>query len=240
MQGIDGLLGIMSGTNDYEKLQLSKQDLRYLYGQILSNATSKLDLHLPTSNNDPLKTKVANLLDEFTLDAFDMAKQAIMIDGYDVSRIKNTQPISDLLSLKSREKIEPFDFELNAQLRDVLEHVEQETIQVTKLRRDLPGKAKESYNSLISNTDNEVSVILAGLESESQQELQDDEDEQNSNVLTLIPRIDSIVDDYQEALLRLNHLKKSIPEQKSELDRLDETILHLESAYMRQQSESGV
>ena len=51
----------MSGNNDYEKLQLSKQDLRYLYGQILNSTTSKLDLHLPTSNNDPLKTKVANV-----------------------------------------------------------------------------------------------------------------------------------------------------------------------------------
>ena len=75
----------MSGNNDYEKLQLSKQDLRYLYGQILNNTTSKLDLHLPTSNNDPLKTKVANLLDDFIIDAFEMAKQSIMIDGYDMS-----------------------------------------------------------------------------------------------------------------------------------------------------------
>ncbi|CUM50187.1 unnamed protein product [Debaryomyces tyrocola] len=229
----------MSGNNDYEKLQLSKQDLRYLYGQILNNTTSKLDLHLPTSNNDPLKTKVANLLDDFILDAFEMAKQSIMIDGYDMSGRKNPKPISELLSLKSKEKIEPFDFELNAQLRDVLEHVEQETIQVSKLRRDLPSRARETYDSLISDTDKDVSTILAELDSELQQELHNDDDEPGKDD-SLIPRIDSIVEDYQQAFLILNNLKRKIPEQKSELDKLDETIQLLETAYRRQQSESGL
>lgn len=232
----------MSGNNDYEKLQLSKQDLRYLYGQILNNTTSKLDLHLPTSNNDPLKTKVANLLDDFILDAFEMAKQSIMIDGYDMSGRKNPKPISELLSLKSKEKIEPFDFELNAQLRDVLEHVEQETIQVSKLRRDLPSRARETYDNLISNTDKDVSTILAELDSELQQELHndDDDDDEPGKDDSLIPRIDSIVEDYQQAFLILNNLKRKIPEQKSELDKLDETIQLLETAYKRQQSESGL
>lgn len=231
----------MSGNNDYEKLQLSKQDLRYLYGQILNNTTSKLDLHLPTSNNDPLKTKVANLLDDFILDAFEMAKQSIMIDGYDMSGRKNPKPISELLSLKSKEKIEPFDFELNAQLRDVLEHVEQETLQVSKLRRELPSRARETYDDLISNTDKDVSTILAELDSELQQELHnDDDDETGKDDLSLMPRIDSIVEDYQQAFLILNNLKRKIPEQKSELDKLDETIQLLETAYRRQQSESGL
>lgn len=231
----------MSGNNDYEKLQLSKQDLRYLYGQILNNTTSKLDLHLPTSNNDPLKTKVANLLDDFILDAFEMAKQSIMIDGYDMSGRKNPKPISELLSLKSKEKIEPFDFELNAQLRDVLEHVEQETLQVSKLRRELPSRARETYDNLISNTDKDVSTILAELDSELQQELHnDDDDETGKDDLSLVPRIDSIVEDYQQAFLILNNLKRKIPEQKSELDKLDETIQLLETAYRRQQSESGL
>lgn len=231
----------MSGNNDYEKLQLSKQDLRYLYGQILNNTTSKLDLHLPTSNNDPLKTKVANLLDDFIIDAFEMAKQSIMIDGYDMSGRKNPKPISELLSLKSKEKIEPFDFELNAQLRDVLEHVEQETIQVSKLRRELPSRARETYDNLISDTDKDVSTILAELDSELQQELHnDDDDETGKDDLSLMPRIDSIVEDYQQAFLILNNLKRKIPEQKSELDKLDETIQLLETAYRRQQSESGL
>lgn len=231
----------MSGNNYYEKLQLSKQDLRYLYGQILNNTTSKLDLHLPTSNNDPLKTKVANLLDDFIIDAFEMAKQSIMIDGYDMSGRKNPKPISELLSLKSKEKIEPFDFELNAQLRDVLEHVEQETIQVSKLRRELPSRARETYDNLISNTDKDVSTILAELDSELQQELHnDDDDETGKDDLSLMPRIDSIVEDYQQAFLILNNLKRKIPEQKSELDKLDETIQLLETAYRRQQSESGL
>ena len=55
-----------------------------------------------------------------------------------------------------------------------------------------------------------------------------------------MPRIDSIVEDYQQAFLILNNLKRKIPEQKSELDKLDGTIQLLETAYRRQQSESGL
>lgn len=229
----------MSGNNDYEKLNLSKQDFKYLYSQIYNSMTSKLDLHLPTSNNDPLKTKVANSLDDFILDAFEMAKQAIVIDGHDMSGRTNMQHISDLLSLQSKEKIEPFDFKLNAELREVLEQVEQETIQVSKLRKDLPSKARDIYTDLISNTDNEVSTILADLDSAAQKEAQDDEAEHETEDQALIPRIDTITEDYQDALLILNGLKKSVPEQKAELGKLDETIELLEAAYRRQLEEAN-
>lgn len=233
----DSSKGSMSHNGDYEKLQLSKQDLRYIYGQILNNTTSKLDLHLPTSNNDPLKTKVAHLLDDFILDAFEMAKQAIIIDGYDLSGRKDTQPISELLSLKSREKIETFDFELNAKLRDVLENVEKETIQVTKLRRDLPHRARDTYDKLISTTDADVSTILAQMVSPAQELDADNEDMDDSAV---IPRLDEIVDDFEATLMRMSDLKKNIPEQKAEMDKLDETIELLETAYRRQEDEAGI
>ncbi|ODV80751.1 Mis14-domain-containing protein [Suhomyces tanzawaensis NRRL Y-17324] len=207
---------------DYEKIALSKQDLRHVYSQVLQLTTAKLDLHLPTSDNDPLKNKVAGVLDEFLLGAFELAKSGLVVDGHAI----DDGSIHELLSLKRKETVEPFDLAINTRLREVLLQVEQETIELTKLRRELPAKARGAYQELVRRTDGELSSILAGLEAE------EDEDFEVS-----VPNIGEISSEYEKHVLMLNDLKKTIPERKAELDRYDETLRFLEEAYRRQEAE---
>ncbi|KAK6199263.1 kinetochore protein Mis14 like-domain-containing protein [Scheffersomyces amazonensis] len=223
----------MNGTTDYEKIAISKQDLKYVYNQILNKTTSKLDLHLPTSNNDPLKAKVGNLLDEFLLEAFELAKSAFIIDGKDIDA-GDQLSISEILSLRAKETVEPFDLNINSRLREILLQVEQETVELTKLRRELPFKAKESYDNLVSSTDKEVSTILELLEQQEKEEEEKDDILMNEDE---IPNFSSLLQDYERHILTLNDLKKSIPLRKAELDRFDETIQFLETAYKKQQIE---
>ncbi|ABN65017.2 predicted protein [Scheffersomyces stipitis CBS 6054] len=218
-------------STDYEKLNLSKQELKYVYSQIASKTTSKLDLHLPTSNNDPLKIKVASVLEEFLLGAFDMAKSGFVVDGNDMGTSKTA--MSDILSLKARETVEPFDLETNARLRDILLKVEQETIEVTTLRRELPARAKQMYLELVSNTDKEVSAILEDLEKAAHTE----EEASTAELERILPHIDEFVKDYESHIHILNELKRAIPSRKAELDSLTETIDFLEKAYSQQQKE---
>lgn len=222
----------MSTNHEYEKIQLTKDDIKYLYGQIYSNITSKLDLHLPTSNNDPLKTRVATLLEEFLLDTFEMARSSVIIDGHDSSSMDNLQPISELLSFKPREMIEPFDFELNRSLRSVLQRFEEETVEVSSLRREMPHNAKLLYQNIISNTDKEVSEVLASIDQDVEK-LQEELSALDKDV-PLQEAMNQLVEDYQTSIIRLSLLKKSIPEQKAELDKLNEALKFLEHAYNRQ------
>lgn len=222
----------MSGNNEFEKLQLTKQDLSHIYGKILKTTTAKLDLHLPTSDKDPLKRKVADLLDDFILKSFDMAKDSMIIDGRDMSSRGTGVPISEILSVQSREKIEPFDFELNGQLRKLLEKVEEETIRVTSLRRELPLRARDLYNSLVSETDNEVTAYLNDLEAHNGNPQEDLDTTPDIDVS--IPSLESIKGEFAEAVLELSSLKKTLPQQKAILDELDETIKFLETAYEKQ------
>ncbi|KAK6462505.1 kinetochore protein Mis14 like-domain-containing protein [Scheffersomyces coipomensis] len=219
----------MNSTNDYEKIPISKQDLKYVYNQIHNNITSKLDLHLPTLNNDPLKSKVASALDEFLMEAFDLAKSAFIIDGQNIESNENIA-ISDLLALKAKETVEPFDLNINSRLRDVLLQVEQETVELTRLRRELPYQAQQTYENLVTLTDREVSRMLETLEEVETKE----QDETEGNV---IPNFSDILEDYETHILTLNELKKVIPLRKAELDKFDETIQFLETAYKKQQTE---
>lgn len=118
----------------HQKLQLTKQDLKYVYNQILNEIIGKLNLHLPTSDNDPMKNKVTNMLHDYLKEVFEMAKHGMVVDGVDMGSSKATG-IADLLSLKPKERTEPFDFELNSQLREILQDIEHETIEVTNLRK---------------------------------------------------------------------------------------------------------
>ncbi|KAK6454284.1 kinetochore protein Mis14 like-domain-containing protein [Scheffersomyces xylosifermentans] len=224
----------MNNNSDYERIKLSKQELKYIYTQILNETTEKLNLHLPASNGDPLKSKVATVLDEFLLGAFDLAKSAFVIDGIDMGADEHAEtPINDILSPQTREVVEPFDSGVNKRLRDVLLNVEQETVQLTKLRRELPVRAKQAYLDLVSRTDKEVSTILEELERLANAEQgQEDEDTEKA-----IANIEDISQDYESHILILNELKRTIPVRRAELDSINETIQFLEKAYNHQQKE---
>lgn len=213
--------------DDYEKITLSKQDLRYIYGQILNQTTSKLDLHLPSLRSDPLKNKVANVLDEFLMETFDLAKSSLVIDGQDITYEGTHQDIKDLLTLKPREKVEPFDLAINSKLRDILLQVEEETTALTRLRRELPIRVKDAYQNLVKKTDSEISTLLAEL---------DEQNVTSDPEVTIPDNMDEIANEYEKHILILNDLNKTIPARKAELNRYDDTILFLEVAHQQQSS----
>lgn len=213
-------------TNDYETIQLTKQDLRYLHGQIYQNIASKLDLHLPTSPNDPLKSNVAAALDDFLLDVFEMALDALVVDGSAImppagGAESRRDAVAALLALDSSEqKTEPFDFELNAELRKVIQQVEEETVEVTRYRRELPQESRNAYEELVGKTDGEVTELLRQI----------DHTEAAPVVLgELNPERAQLIErDYYESLQRLVKLNQVLPEQRADISRLAETILFLE------------
>lgn len=235
----------MNNTNDYEKLQLSKQDLKFLYSQIYSKLSYRLNLHLPTSNNDPLKENVVNILEKYMLEVFDMAQNALIVDGEElllgenvdesVSATKLRQSkLAEILQINSgtksvsQDEVEPFDQEKNLELREILQNIEQETIKVTALRRELPKQAKLVYNELVRRTDSEVTSILEELDGADETNANESKAEDISTSGIDPTRLASIQNDYEEALTRLVELKNVLPGQRAEIDRLDETITFLE------------
>lgn len=213
-------------TNDYETIQLTKQDLRYLHGQIYQNTASKLDLHLPTSPNDPLKSNVAAALDDFLLDVFEMALDALVVDGSAIEppaggAESRRDAVAALLALDSSEqKTEPFDFELNAELREVIQQVEEETVEVTRYRRELPQDSRNAYEELVGKTDKEVTELLRQIDhAEAAPVVSGELDPE---------RVQVIERDYYESLQRLVRLNQVLPEQRADISRLAETILFLE------------
>lgn len=219
-------------ANDYEKIVLSKQDLKFVYTQILNKITSKLDLHLPMSDSDPLKNKVASALHEFLIGGFELAKSALIVDGNeDFLEDKSLLSISDILSLKPKETVEPFDLKINSNLREIVLNVEKETVNLTKLRRDLPLKTNEIYELVFMKIKEDVNKVIADIDSECN-EIYDSLPSHNN-----IPNLNLIIQDYDLYLSCIDELMKTIPNQIAEVDRLNDSLLFIEKAYEKQNSE---
>lgn len=219
----------MSAHQHYEKILLTKQDLAHVYRQFVDSAQTKIKHYLPVSDsNDPLQIEVENLVNEHLAEVFEMAKSALIVDGHDLGQ--EDVSIKDLLSLKPTEEVVPFDTDLNQKLRLIIQNVEKETTEVTRLRRELPQRARDAYESLVANTDQEVTTLI--------KELNDYETPQKlPSLLDTIPKSEELADEFLQSVLKLHALKNFLPKHRAQLDSLNQTIQFLEDSYRKQESE---
>lgn len=222
----------MSANQHYEKILLSKQDLAHLYRQFVLASQAKIKHHLPVSDShDPLRVEVENIITDHLAEAFEMAKLAFIVDGRDLG--DDEVSIRDILSLQPSEEVVPFDTQLNHKLRSIIQQVEKETTEVTRLRRELPQQARDAYESLVSTTDHEVTAIIS--------ELADSIPVVKQRIPTVeetVPNLTEIVGELQESVRSLYELKTTLPLHQAQLDSLNQTMQFLEDNYRRQQAEA--
>jgi kinetochor protein Mis14/NSL1 len=191
--------------NLHNKLQLVSEDVKFLKSQFHESAETKLDLHLPTE--DSLKTRVRELVDEFIHETFELARHSIVVNGVDMS---TQDTLVD--SLQKEEVVEPFDVELNEKLRNLYAEVDERTLEVTELRRQIPNQASEIYKQKLKQ---EQDLLDQALPNEDQSTVNDE---------PISLPINRIQTDYEDTLQLIKSLSKSVPELYSDLNELQEVI----------------
>lgn len=209
------------------KIQISKSDLQYIHTNLLNRIHARLNVILPQSSTtttiDPLKTEVSNLLQKFLLNSLDKANNSLLIDGRQVHSLSKT------LSSNTPENIEPFNNELNKQLRKVVRDVEKETITVSKMRKECPKLIRKGYKQVAESTDMKLTKYLQEqeLKLQEQKQKQDMEDDNDDDEVDY----EELKDDYVEHVNRLDRVKNGLPGLKAEFDQIDQTISFLDSEY---------
>ncbi|KAA8910383.1 hypothetical protein TRICI_004181 [Trichomonascus ciferrii] len=191
--------------NLHNKLQLVSEDVKFLKSQFHESAETKLDLHLPTE--DSLKTRVRQLVEEFIHETFELARHSMVVNGVDMS---TRDTLVD--SLQKEEVVEPFDVELNEKLRHLYAEVDERTLEVTELRRQIPNQASEIYKQKLKE---EQDLLDQALPTE-------DQSTDNDEAVSL--PVDRIQTDYEDTLQLIKSLSKSVPELYSDLNELQEVI----------------
>lgn len=211
----------MSASKHYEKISLTKQDLAHVYKQFINAVQDKAEHFMPVSGrDDPLRVDVENLVIETITEVFEMAKWAIIVDGNDFSQ--EDLSVKDVLLLQPTEEVMPFDTQLNLTLRGLIQEVERETTEVTRLRRELPERAKDAYDLLVTTTDQEVTALLKSLNEA------DEAEEPSPELETTVPNADDLTKNYEESILRLQALKRDLPEQITTMGSWGQTMEFLD------------
>lgn len=197
-----------------------------MYSFVYTYARERLDKHLPeeAEHNDQFKNMVFDRLSHAMIESFDWAKESLVIDGQD-----ETESVANIIRLESKETVAPLDTEVNAELRKLINEVEQETIEVTRLRKRLPLELKRQYQDLLTLTDQEVSAMLNDIDN------QVDEDIIEEDRLPKFEDMDALVDDYENSSAILSDLKHSISKTCGEISKIDETLNFLDKAYQQRQ-----
>jgi kinetochor protein Mis14/NSL1 len=215
----------------YDKLDLSMEELRTMYRNVYEFGRQRLDKHLPQeaeNNNDQLKNMVFEHLSQAMIQSFDWAKESMVVDGRD-----DTDSIASLINLKSKQTVVPLDKEANSELRKIIHEVEQETIALTQLRKNLPLQLRQDYQNLLSSTDAEVSQLLYDIDTR----YQDKDDNLDEEKIPKFEDLDALIDDYEEYTSVLHSLKLSLPKTSGEFNKINETIDFLEKIYQNQQNQ---
>ncbi|KAI5959106.1 hypothetical protein KGF57_002202 [Candida theae] len=211
--------------NDYEKIFITRKELKTLYNNILKSLLVKLNLHLPTSNNDPIKNEVYSKVESCLLNTFQNLLSSLLVDGEDRSR----DSIMELLSVDDNDNdVEPFDIELDNELRAILTEYDDVTVELSELKRVLQKSIVDNYQNSVARIDDEVTQViqliddnvgrrekdpLAGEALESLNEV--DIDRMNADYFKYLQTIDKLSE-------RVPHLRKEIGEYSKSIDFLKE------------------
>lgn len=198
--------------NDELKIHLSREDALYIRQKIINEADRKVKHHIPTtstSNNDedsdqsedPLYTRVNELIHGFVNDAFDMAGHGVIVDG---ESFKEGRSISKILEQTSEEdQIEPFDLELSERLRSLYSQVDAMTLEISMLRRQVPKEILEKH---MTETDMNIPELSP---EHAIQVTQDPELQLSSNKKEILEKIQENQAKYYNILNALEQLKNA-------------------------------
>lgn len=213
----------MDFKNGYEKIALSKQEYSHVFENVLQAAMDKLNLHLPASENDPLKNEVSAMLEEFLVNSFDSSKYSILADGRDL----DDTSIQDILLLRTLENVEQIDAETTSKLRSILQEFETETVEVTRMRREVPIRASDVYKDVITKVDDEVSEIINQIENDTQDNHMDDmQIDQDSS------------SKFNKHLQWLDNTNKLLPTLRTQFEKYNKTLQLLEDIYQQRSLET--
>lgn len=173
--------------SESSKIHLAAGDIRFVELRIFAAAIQKLDTDLPNLlDADPLRAAIAGDL-TVTIDrVLEMVKSALVVDGHEIS---DALPLRKHVPRRDVERVEPFDADLNERLRQLYREVEEETIAVTRLRKEGPARVEEAWERALSRVGASAGDDLA------------EEPE------VVLPSLKGLADDYAYSLQQLQVLQ---------------------------------
>lgn len=197
------------------KLDISVEQLRSIYAQFQEILDEKVALHLP-QEQDTVKQEVLLQLQHFLVETMEMTSGSL-----NVVNANSGTSISDLIAQSQQEFVEPFDLELNEQVRQKYQEWEDHAVKVAQLRREAPKKLRVMYEQELESA---LSSADSAIEALSQQ--QGIESEEETDVVSELNNEMSM--DYRESLVKLAHAQGELPKTRAKAQKVGQLLSYLE------------
>ncbi|QHS76508.1 MIND complex subunit NSL1 [Saccharomyces paradoxus] len=208
-----------------KKLDVTVEQLRSIYHQFHDILEEKTDLHLPKKDHDDdaVRREVQIQLQEFLLSAMTMASKSLEVVNADIVGKTVKQ-----LIMESQEKyMEPFDLDLNEQVRKMYQEWEDETVKVAQLRQTGPAKINEVYNNskdeYLTQLDGRIGVLQARMAEQQSVDHNNNADEADDQI-----KWEHIKDDYGASLNELYETQQDLPQVRYNVEKVRRLMDYLE------------
>jgi chromosome segregation ATPase len=142
-----------------------------------------------------------------------------MVDGVDMSTRPN---LRDYLAAP-KEEIEPFDFELNDRLRQLYARVDDLTLEIARLRKRVPAESTRLYQHALERR-RELEQQAA-----SESDVDAEEDAVDADTDARLQQLRDIKHTYYGAIGGLDELISTMPETKTQLEQLEQTLQFIQN-----------
>lgn len=202
------------------KLGLRINEIKHIHEQFKVRLDEKLTLHLPEAE-ETIKQQIRLEIEKFIVNVMEMAGKSI-----DLIDAKHGTTVKDIITDVQQEYVEPFDLNLNEQVRKLYQEWEDETVNVSQLRRNGPDLIRQKYltqgKTVLDDIDERISILESNqntynLESEEQKN-----EEANSSEFTLL------FEEYETSLLELSQAQNLLPHSRFKHETLKKLIKYLD------------
>lgn len=200
-------------SNGYvQKVDVSARQLRGIYSQLLELMEERINKTLPANEvDDSVRREVQLLVQEYLNNVMEMSTNSVNVTNVEM----DGQTVKDLI-MKSQEKyVEPFDVELNEQVRQLYQEWENLSMTASQLRQTGPAKVNDLYNKGRDDYLEEIDQRLSQLQ----------QNRLSNNVLPepsepQAHALNRIFDNYEDSLQYLNETSQKLPSVNADLEKL--------------------
>ncbi|SMN21544.1 similar to Saccharomyces cerevisiae YPL233W NSL1 Essential component of the MIND kinetochore complex (Mtw1p Including Nnf1p-Nsl1p-Dsn1p) [Maudiozyma saulgeensis] len=219
-------------SNYSKKVDVSVEQIRAIYGQLLESLQEQVLESLPNNNsiNDNISSnkslkEIQIYIQEYLLRVMEMSSGSLNIVNLD-DNSNNDNDMSGMLTDTQQKYVEPFDIELNEQVRQKYQEWEDLTVKVAHLRRDGPETINKVYQtgatSMLDSLDARIHETLNNSNNEDNKKNIDAPSQNDLN------RAIKPLNDYGEILTDLHSTKEQIPNTRADLAKIKTLLAFLQ------------
>lgn len=218
-----------------KRLDVTVEQLKSIYGQLYDKLEEKASLHLPAeageehhpSMDDAVRKEVQLHLQDYLSQVMDMASSSLRV-------INANEEVKDVraLIMKSQEKyVEPFDLELNEQVRQKYEEWEEQTVKVSQLRQNAPREINRVYDEAKQDYLARLDARISLLQPEAKDRHDEDLEAEDQVLDTLESYWADLKSRYEESLQNLHGAQQQIPDARANVKKIQALVQFLEKEF---------